>query len=171
MSGFRDTDEFEKAWNCRSTGSKKEKTFKELKATEKSFIIGYYQGSRQVKNDKNPNQPHILHKIIATEIGDKSHSPALENKEGEIREFFGTTVINKKLAEKCQAGQLVKIQWMGKVQPKEGSEPYHDWKLFIDESAAPRLAGHSFATQSESVKTEETAPVTSSDDDDDDLAF
>src|SRR5690606_38555166 len=110
-------------------GSKKNKDFKELKPTDKSYIIGYYQGSRQVKNEKNANQPYILHKILATEIGDPNHSPKLENKDGELREFFGTAVINKKLAEKCQVGQLVKIQWIGKTESKNGGDPYHDWKL------------------------------------------
>lgn len=173
MSNFRDTDEYEKQWNCRSTGSKKEKNLKELKATDKSYIVGYYQGSRLVKNEKNPNQPHVLHKILATEIGDKAHSPELTNKEGEIREFFGTTVINKKLAEKTHTGQLVKIQWMGKVEPKEGSEPYHDWKLFVDETASPKLAGAvSNKSNDSSVESKkEEVATTSSTDDDDDLPF
>ena len=178
MSGFRDTDDFEKGWNPNSTGSKKNKDFKELKPTDKSYIIGYYQGSRQVKNEKNANQPYILHKILATEIGDPSHSPKLENKDGELREFFGTAVINKKLAEKCQVGQLVKIQWVGKVESKNGGVPYHDWKLFIDESAAPRLAGNAptntAAGETAETKTEgktESAATTSDEDDPDDLPF
>lgn len=140
MSGgnFRDTDEFEKGWNCRFTGSKKDKNLVNLTADDKSFIIGYYQGSREFKKD---NKTYIVHKIHAMKIGNPAHSPAIENPKGEIREFFGTTVINKKLHEKAQPGQMVKILWLGKnANPKGGGDPYDDWKLLIDDSEAPFLA-------------------------------
>lgn len=140
--GFRDTDEFEKSWNCRFTGSKKDKNLVNLEPTDKSFLIGYYQGSREYK-DKT-DKVHIIHKMHVVEVGDPTHTPALVNPKGEIREFFGTKVLNKKLGEKITAGQFIKVLWLGKNKnPKNGGDPYDDWKVLVDDSKAPFIIGAS----------------------------
>lgn len=140
MSGFRDTDEFEKTWNCRFSGTKKEKTLKNFEANEKSFLIGWYQGSRQFKKD---NKTYIIHKMLVKpgDAGDPKHlSAEIKNPAGEVIEFFGTTVLNKKLGEKVQPGQFIKVTWKGKVtETKNGGDPYDDWGVGIDSSIAPLI--------------------------------
>lgn len=143
MSGFRDTDEFEKTWNCRFTGSKKDKNVVNLTPSDKSFLIGYYLSSREFKD--KADKVHMIHKMHVVEMGDPAHSSApITNPKGEIREFFGTKVLNKKLGEKITAGQFIKVLWLGKnTAPKNGGEPYEDWKVLVDDSKAPFLGGES----------------------------
>lgn len=133
---FVSVNDFVPTWNPRSTGSKKNGDRKDLTPTEKSFIIGWYLGSREAVIE---NKKYIIHKILLNGVGDQAHlSEPLPEGEQKIYEFFGTTVVTKQLAENVQPGQYVRIKWLGKVQAKtEGVDPYHNWDVGVSTKTEP----------------------------------
>ena len=136
QNDFVDVSQFTPNWNPRSTGSNKEGNRQDLQPTEKSWIVGWYLGSRQVEiNNKN----YTVHKILANRVGNPDHlaEPLPEGGQKEY-EFFGTGVLNSQLAEHVQPGQYVQITWLGMTAPKKaGGSNYHNWKVGVSQQTEP----------------------------------
>jgi len=133
---FVSVNEFTPNWNPRSTGTKKEGNRQDLAATELSFIVGWYLGSREVTID---NKQYTVHKILANKVGDQSHlGEPLAEGEAKQYEFFGTGVLNNQLAEHVTEGQYVRIKWLGMTQPKkQGGSAYHGWDVGVSSKTEP----------------------------------
>ena len=165
---FRDTADFLPTWNCKYTGSTKGGDLQKLEATDKSWIIGWYVGTRD--GDIN-GDPVKIHTVRVVECGDPTHlsAPIDDPVAGTDFEFVGDFVINDRLATKIQPGQSCKIQWMGKTNPKkEGGRPYHLWKLYEDTVTEPIVIqngmvvedGGSSSHEIEGIAQDSEAPVT-----------
>lgn len=99
-----------------------------LPATDKSFIEGYYLGSRQLENVKTPGQFYTIHGIHATKIGDHAHDGTTGLSEnGESREFWGSAVVNSILGDKITPGQKIRLTYKGVEKSKAG----RDYKNFV----------------------------------------
>lgn len=133
---FVSVGSFEKAWNATQTGSAAKGNRQDLPATKDSWIMGWYMGSRtqQIGTDT-----HTIHKIKAVAFGDPKHSdPIVDKENGEFREFFGTKVVNEKLATNVQPGQFVRITYMGPQDPKKpGGKKYKGWNVEVSTKRAP----------------------------------
>lgn len=124
---FEKVGGFEKMWNAVQTGSKAKNNRVELPATDKSWIMGWYTGSREAVINGDVN---IVHKIKAVAFGDPAHSePIVDTENGEFREFFGTTVLNDTLSQ-IRPGQFIRILYLGNQTPKKaGGRNYKGWEV------------------------------------------
>lgn len=146
MSNFKEVGGgFLPQWNPRWSGSKKKNNLVILDASEKSFMDGYYLGTRTGMIGTDPVK---IHKMKLVAAGDDSHVNEDIPEGGLIVEFVGSGVIDKKIAEELNGGELVRIQWDGKVENKTNPErKYHMWRLFVDHEAEPMAVkgGHVIA--------------------------
>lgn len=109
-------------WNPMQDSDKKP-----LQPTDKSYLIGYYMGSEQ-KSAKN-GDPYTLHSVRSKDVGGVETVEKVS--------FFGTKILNDAL-EVMEPGSLIKVVWLGKVQPeKEGAREYHDWDILVDRTVEP----------------------------------
>ena len=158
-------------WEPKQTGSKKGKDLKALEANDKSFIIGYYLGS---KTGQGPQQDSTVHKIKMTKVGDKKHIIGEMDENQEIS-IWGTNVLNDNIS-KVNPGQLIKVLWEGKKEPKKGGNEYHSWDVLVSKNTEPMKVNVAAQASQEPAKAVEksspvAAPVVESDDDSDDLPF
>ena len=147
---------------------------------------GYYLGSQ---HDAGPKNESIIHKIKMNDpsgAGDPAHiNGSVEDSNNEVS-IWGTGVLND-LMSKIKPGQYVRVQWLGKRDPKnpEGNQ-YHDWDILVDpeveplamdagfKASAPAPAPATAEQEAAPETTEEGTPAPAADggdDDDDDLPF
>jgi len=157
-------------WQPTHTGSKKEKNLKALVANEKSYIIGYYLGSQ---HNQGPDNNSTIHKLKMTKVGDKSLLNGEVDESGEVS-IWGTNVLNDNIS-KAAPGQLIKIVWEGKKEPKKGGNEYHSWDVLISKSTEPmKVAATAQSSNVAAAAVTESAPASAPSvekEDDDDLPF
>lgn len=66
---------------------------------------------------------------LKTEFKDQSILYSLEIMPGEVKSFFGTTMLNN-LMKQVKIGDLVKVEYVGKRMGKGGFRSYHEWKVY-----------------------------------------
>lgn len=172
--GFESVAEISVNWNPKSTGSKKEGSFKELKAGDDSYVIGYYLGTKTGVGKHNSN----VHQLQLKEVGNDSHlsGPAAE---GSKIDVWGSGVLDTMITENVNPGELIMITWKGLTKPKkEGGATYHGWDVGVNRnveplnSTIPNMIPESGSIDSEDrVKSNANVEVSSSEEDDDDLPF
>lgn len=98
-------------WDPRKDDSGKEK----INAEANDFIDGYYLSMEENQGkDKNSR----LYTIMP--------------KEGDALSIWGTFLLDEQMG-KVPLGAYVRIQWLGKKQPKTpAGRPFHDWEVFHD---------------------------------------
>lgn len=154
-------------WEPKQTGSKKTKDLTALEATNKSFIDGYYLGCQ---TGQGPDNNSTIHKIKCTKVGDSAHIIGEKDESKEVS-IWGTNVLNDNLS-KINVGDMVRIVWEGKKEPKKGGNEYHSWDVLVDRSVEP-LSGASnpVATTAQDEAAPVASPVVAEVEDDDDLPF
>lgn len=158
-------------WEPKQTGSKKEKNLTPLKANDKSYIDGYYLGSVA---GQGPDQNSTVHKLKVTGVGDKKHIIGDVDKDNPEISIWGTNVLNDNIS-KVTPGQLIRIVWEGKKEPKRGGNEYHSWDVLIDKEAEPLAIGQAIGNASAPAPAEPqssvAAPVATPEEEEDDLPF
>lgn len=167
---FESVRESGATWNPCTTGSKKDGTLKDLELTDKSYIIGYFTGS---KHDAGKSGEKTIHKIKLGEVGDPAHVNG-DFSDGDELTIWGTMVLDD-LMSKVNPGAWIKISWTGKKTSKRSGSTYHGWDVAIDRSVEPLSGATTFSSDNvEASKTEAAVTVDSLDslgEDEDDLPF
>lgn len=155
-------------WNPCTTGKKKDDTLKQLEANDKSFMIGYYKGSKLISGTQGDS---TIHKFQLETAGSKSHFSAEVDK-GEEISVWGTGVLNEQMAS-VNPGSFVKVEWKGKVTSKKSGNPYHTWDVGVDRSVEPLAGAASFSAdtvdegKAENAVSADNGGIDSGDDSDD----
>lgn len=136
LAGFESVvKDSEATWEPKQTGSKKTKDLVPLIPNEKSFIIGWYKGSKII--EKDGQTPSTVHKIVLKEVGDKNLIIG-ELGDDKVVGIWGTGVLNAAIAENVQVGQCIAIVWKGKTEAKKaGGNDYHNWDVMVNPSIEP----------------------------------
>lgn len=165
-------------WEPKQTGSKKGGDLKAREPGDDSYIDGYYLGPKVIQG---PNGDSTLHVMKMENVANDSLINGDLDDKKEVN-IWGTGVLDD-LLSKITPGSMVRVQWLGKKQPKrQGGNEYHDWDVLIDNEVEPIQVGaaHSVdkkpAEQPAAPPAQEPAPQTSgagegSDEEDDDLPF
>lgn len=167
--GFESVGDSNPMWNPRQTGSKKTNDFVELQANDKSWITGYYHGCKTGIGSNNAT----VHTIQVEKVGDRGNINGEVDKATKKVDFWGSGVLDGKIADNITPGQMIRIVWKGLQQPKKaGGNTYHGWDLQINHNVEPIVvAGGAMPT---ATPTENVAPQASTSDsegDDSDLPF
>ena len=168
---FESVKESGVTWNPCFTGKKKDGDLKELKANDKSFLIGYFKGSKEVETQDGTS---MIHKIQLDDAGSRKHFSG-ECEKGEVVSVWGTGVLNEQMAS-INPGAFIKIEWKGKVIAKKSGRPYHTWDVGVDRSIEPLAGATSFSADTVAEGAAEPAVASGAgdsleSDDNDDLPF
>lgn len=128
-------------WNPCTTGKKKDNNLKQLDINDKSFLIGYFTGTKTISGGTNGDS--TIHKFIMKEVGNKEHLVS-EVAEGEEVSVWGTGVLNDQMSS-VTPGAFTKITLTGKVIAKTSGNPYYTWDVAVDESVDPLSGTSSFS--------------------------
>jgi len=160
------------AWEPKVSGTKKEGNQVEKQPNDKSYIQGYYLGTKEVTvNNKTFN----IHEIKMTAVGNEADLTG-ELDESKKVSVWGTGVLDKVISENVQYGQMIQIKWEGKKAPKTpGGNNYHDWTVGVNHNAEP-LMSNATPLPKELMQSNNAAPANESPVDvlgaiDDDLPF
>jgi hypothetical protein len=164
-------------WEPKSTGKKKDNTFKELSPGEDSFIAGYYMGSEDGKGPKQNSTVHYLklwYKDGKPMVGNLKHLSGDPKETSDNISIWGTGVLNGNVAE-VEPGRLLFIKWLGKAISKKGGDPYHNWEIKVHPTARIEVSVKKDTFVDEFVAEEEAIPAAANEEspfgemDDDDL--
>jgi len=170
-SGFESVKQAGATWDPRATGSQKEGDYKALEASDDSFIIGWFLGTKSNvgKHDSN------IHGLKIMEVGNDAHVKGELNNDDPKVNIWGSGVLDSLLAENVQIGQCIMITWKGLTKTKSGTSTYHNWDVGVNPSIEP--LGMGGAIKNASAPSNQSAPAASAPeaimegDDDDDLPF
>lgn len=128
-------------WECKQTGSTKEGNLTKLKESEDSWVVGYYLGCDTGLGQEKRSTAHKL-KIFRKKdnslmIGSKKHLSGNPAETNDIISMWGSNVLDGKIAENVQPGQLIKVTWLGTKAPKSGGKHYHNWEIAVNHKVAP----------------------------------
>ena len=168
---FESVKESGVTWNPCFTGKKKDGDLKELNADDKSHLIGYFKGSKEIETQDGTS---MIHKVQLETAGTRKHFSG-ECEKGDVVSVWGTGVLNEQMAS-INPGAFIKIEWKGKVIAKKSGRPYHTWDVGVDRSVEPLAGAASFSA--DTVDENKAEPAVSSGaaesfegDDDDSLPF
>ena len=166
LAGFEAVSEGGANWNPKSTGNKKDGTLKKLEATDKSFFIGWYLGTKSGVGENNSN----VHSFKMKEVGDEAHISG-EIMNGKVN-MWGSGVLDSQIADNIQPGQCVAIVWEGLKMSKKGNN-FHSFKVMVNNSIEPINPNADAAPIPglEKATTEPVGATTEVEDEDDNLPF
>ncbi len=165
---FTSVKQLIKCWEPKQTGNKKDGNLTPLKATDNSYLIGYYLESRENIGKEKNSTMHILQ---LESCGSKNALPEDIKKEDKVG-VWGTGVLNDMITNNVSPGQFIKITWLGKQTPKnQGGNEYHGWDVGVSEKREPINLGGSIEIPAKNVSTESKPEVAGNQDDSDDLPF
>lgn len=136
MDGFEVVQERGTTWEPK-TRKDADGEQQKLKATDKSWVAGYYIGS----DDNVGNNGSTVHKFKLLRqpdgtplVGDASHFQGDPSETGDIIAIWGTGVLNGRIAEFVAPGQAVRIAWLGRKKPVKNptGKPYHVWEVAVN---------------------------------------
>ena len=166
--GFESVGDSNPMWNPRQTGSAKNGNFKALEASDKSWVTGHYLGCKTGIGENNAT----VHSIQMSNVGDKAHVDGDIESEGPMKiDFWGSGVLDSKIADNIAPGMLIRIVWKGLVQPKkQGGKPYHGWDVQVNHNVEPIAVASAVPSSAPTAAAE--APVAATEAaEDDDLPF
>lgn len=150
-------------WECKQTGSMKDGNLTKLQPSEKSWVMGYYLGCDTGLGQDKRSTAHKLKVVRNSEgkviVGDKSHLSGNPSETNDLISLWGSSVLDGKIAENVQPGQMIKITWLGTKAPKKGGIPYHNWEVAINHKVAPLTTGLSSSEATSSFEDEEESIV------------
>jgi hypothetical protein len=141
------------------------------KATDKSWLVGYYLGMREVQTQSGTSNMHDFQFKACGDSGDLSQ----EVEEGAEVSMWGRTTLDDLLNKNVPIGTLCRVLWEGKVENKSKTRKFHSFKVAVKESDT--LSNISQQTSPKPIveeKVESPKPVNAAaslDDDDDDDPF
>lgn len=132
LAGFEAVSEGGANWNPKSTGSKKGKDFKKLEATDKSYFVGWYLGTKSGVGENNSN----VHSFRMKDVGDKAHITG-DMPEDKKVSMWGSGVLDGQIADNIAPGQCVAIVWEGIKTSEKSQNNYHAWKVMVNNTIEP----------------------------------
>lgn len=173
-------------WEPKQTGSKKEGNLVKLEANDKSYVVGYYIGTEEIKmKDNKTSTVHKLQILRGKDgkcmVGSSKHLSGDPKETNDVVTIWGTGVLDGKIAENVQLGAAVKIIWKGATVGKSGNS-YHTWDIALNSSIEPLDLNAKYADADTSefdddkespvaAKTEKVSAAIDDDFEDDDIPF
>ena len=142
-------------WEPKQKGSQKTNDLMQLQPTDKSFVVGYYIGMREIQTKGNGTS--IMHSLTFDSCGDMSHlkEPV---EQGSTVDFWGTQALNDSLAT-IEKGSFIRVKWLGKKESKSSGRPYSIWDVGVSNKIPPLSVsgGSSVSNQGNSSETSNQA--------------
>jgi len=167
--GFESVGDSNPMWNPRQTGSKKGGDFKELIADDKSWATGHYLGCKTGIGANNS----AVHTIQMTGVGNKAHINGPVDPASLKVDFWGSGVLDSKIADNITPGMLIRVVWQGIQQPKKaGGNTYHGWDVQVNHSVEPIAVAGAMPSQAAPAQASEpTTAAAVTEEEEDDLPF
>jgi hypothetical protein len=140
LDDFEDVRKGGTLWEPKSTGKKKDQTFKELAPSDDAWVMGFYMGREDGKGPKQNSTVHYLKLGYSKDkalVGNAKHLSGDPKETSDNISIWGTGVLNGNLAEGVKPGEFIRIKWLGKAVPKKGGDPYHNWEVSVNKKVTP----------------------------------
>ena len=160
--GFESVGDSNPMWNPRQTGSSKTNDLKILEVSDDSWATGHYLGC---KTDIGKNNATV-HSIQMTGVGNKANIDGPVDADTCKVDFWGSNVLDSKLAENVTPGMLIRVVWQGLQPPKKaGGNSYHLWDLQVNHNVEPIAVAGAVPNSAPTAKAPVAATEAAEDDD------